>query len=65
MPLNPNELQSPNVDTKPTIQVTEEMAVRFSELAKALSQARPQAYIEANIASQLLDVAKLILTAVL
>ncbi len=44
-----------NHDSSPTMPVTDEQRVRLGDLAKQLDQARIQGYVEANLATQLLQ----------
>ncbi len=45
-------------DSSPTIPLTDAQRVRFGDLAKQLDQARVQAYVEANLAVELLRLAQ-------
>jgi len=48
-------------DSSPTIPLTDEQRVRLGDLAKQLDQARVQAYVEANLAIELLRLVQEIL----
>ena len=62
MPIDPSELESPNVDTTPTIELPEITKIRFSDAAKELENARVQQYIEANFALGALEIVKQVLS---
>ncbi len=58
--INPEDLASGNVDTTPTIPITDIERVRFSELNAQLTNALRQGYVEANVLNKLLDLAKML-----
>ena len=43
-------------DSSPTIALTDQQRVRLGDLARQLDRARTQGYVEANLASQLLQI---------
>jgi hypothetical protein len=49
-----------NDDSSPTIPLTDEQRVRIGDLAAQLDQARVQGYVEANLATQLLQLVQAI-----
>jgi len=61
MPLDPNDLETPQHRSAVTMPVPDAMKVRFSEVAKQLEQAKVQGYVEANFAIRLLELVKDIL----
>jgi hypothetical protein len=58
MPLDPNELQTPQHQSSVTLPLPDAMKVRFSEAAEKLEQAKVQGYVEANFAIKLLELVK-------
>lgn len=58
MPLSPNDLETPQHDSTPTLPLCDEMKVRFSETAKELEAAKVQGYLEASAILKLLDLVR-------
>jgi len=58
MPVDPNELETPQHQSTVTMPLPDAMKVRFSDLAKEMETAKVQGYVEANFAIKLLDLVK-------
>jgi len=56
-----DNLNIENVNTTPTIPLTDEQKVRFSQAADSLTNALQQGYIEASVLTQLLNIVQQVL----
>jgi hypothetical protein len=59
--INPDKLNSSEVNTSPVTELPEITRVRFSAVAEELKSARTQAYIEANFGIKALEIIKMVM----